>query len=293
MVTISSFAFGESSVWKVSSGNSHLYLGGTVHLLKTSDHPLPKEFEAAYHDAQVIYFETDMAAINAPLFQARVMQAMMLKNGKTLRQLLAADTYKQLDAFFTKRGMNVAQFSTVSPAGISLMLATLELQRMGMSPQSGVDNTYYQRAVSDNKQQASLETPEQQLTFITQLGRGNENQMVLYTLRDLNQLPSVIGTMKQAWRSGDIKLLEKTSLTPLAKEFPSVYKALIVDRNKQWLPEIVAQLKTPNVELFLVGVLHLAGQDGLLQQLQNQGYTVTPVTSQRTEKQRTTAINGV
>ena len=38
----------QSSVWKVSKGGNTLYIGGTSHLLRTSDYPLPAEFDLAY-----------------------------------------------------------------------------------------------------------------------------------------------------------------------------------------------------------------------------------------------------
>ena len=40
-------ALAESSVWSIHSGDNVLYLGGTVHLLRPGDYPLPEEFEQA------------------------------------------------------------------------------------------------------------------------------------------------------------------------------------------------------------------------------------------------------
>jgi len=39
----------DTSVWKVSKGNRHLYLGGTIHVLSKNDYPLQASFEKAYH----------------------------------------------------------------------------------------------------------------------------------------------------------------------------------------------------------------------------------------------------
>jgi hypothetical protein len=35
----------ESSVWKIRKGDSVMYVGGTVHMLRQSDFPLPVEFQ--------------------------------------------------------------------------------------------------------------------------------------------------------------------------------------------------------------------------------------------------------
>lgn len=275
LLTITSQAFAEAAVWKISAGNNHIYLGGTLHLLSASDHPLPAEYELAYQDASAVYFETDLNVINSPAFQARLMPAMMLKNGKTLPQMLKPNTYKQLSDFFSKRGMDITKFSLMKPAGVTLLLAGMEFQRLGMSPQAGVDFFYHQRASADKKRIGALETPDQQLAFVSNIGEGNEDQMVRYTLRDLNQASTVLQELKQGWRKGDLNALEKTGMADMAKEFPVTYKELLVDRNNQWLPQIQAQLKTPETELFLVGALHLVGKDGLLEQLKKKGFTLT------------------
>jgi uncharacterized protein YbaP (TraB family) len=41
------------------------------------------------------------------------------------------------------------------------------------------------------------------------------------------------------------------------------------------MPKIKTMLKTKEVEYILVGALHLVGEEGILQQLKDAGYTVT------------------
>jgi uncharacterized protein YbaP (TraB family) len=50
-------AFAETSVWKVQNGGNVLYLGGTVHLLRETDYPLPEAFNDAFTKSEVIVFE--------------------------------------------------------------------------------------------------------------------------------------------------------------------------------------------------------------------------------------------
>ena len=53
----------QSSVWKISKGDASVYLGGTCHILRKSDYPLPKEFEQAYAEADSLVFEIDPASL--------------------------------------------------------------------------------------------------------------------------------------------------------------------------------------------------------------------------------------
>jgi uncharacterized protein YbaP (TraB family) len=52
--------YGETSVWKISSGDNVLYLGGTIHVLRESDYPLPEPFDAAFEQSDNIVFETSV-----------------------------------------------------------------------------------------------------------------------------------------------------------------------------------------------------------------------------------------
>ncbi len=55
---------------------------------------------------------------------------------------------------------------------------------------------------------------------------------------------------------------------------PNGYASLIVDRNRNWILELVDMLATDPVELVLVGAGHLVGEDGLLRALDQAGYTL-------------------
>jgi uncharacterized protein YbaP (TraB family) len=49
-------SFAESSVWKIRKGDSAIYLGGTFHILRQADFPLPDEFEKAYAASDMVVF---------------------------------------------------------------------------------------------------------------------------------------------------------------------------------------------------------------------------------------------
>lgn len=278
-----------SSMWKVSSDKHYFYLGGTIHVLSNSDHPLPPEFNQAYRDADTLVLETDLAALQSPSFMLKMMQAMSLPAGQQLQQVLDQTTYTALSDFFDSRGMNIATFASISPSGISLMLATMEFQRLGMSLQAGVDITFHNMAKADNKKQVALETADEQIAFLTNLGKGNENETVLYTLRDLEKLPSIITELKAVWRAGDLQAMQSNSLAELQKEFPEVYRSLVLNRNNAWMKKLEPLLKSPEKEVILVGALHLAGENGLIAQFRKRGYTVTQLDTKKSPRLSTTA----
>jgi uncharacterized protein YbaP (TraB family) len=48
----------KTSVWEISNGDNVLYIGGTIHILRESDYPLPSAFDTAFNDSEIIVFET-------------------------------------------------------------------------------------------------------------------------------------------------------------------------------------------------------------------------------------------
>ena len=58
-------------------------------------------------------------------------------------------------------------------------------------------------------------------------------------------------------------------------EFPAAYQTLLVNRNNAWMGKIEGMAESAQTEFVVVGALHLAGTDGLLEQLDARGYRVT------------------
>jgi hypothetical protein len=159
------------------------------------------------------------------------------------------------------------------PGMVLTMMTMIELQRLGIDG-IGVDAYYSARAIEDNKKLGELEPVETQIAFLANMGAGQENEMLSFSLSDIEQLPAMMKSMKDAWRRGDLKKLEKIGISDLQNDFPEIYKTLLVDRNNAWIPQIEAMARTKEIELILVGALHLAGEDGLLAQLKARGYKI-------------------
>jgi len=263
----------DSPVWRISKGEDHLFLGGTIHVLSHADYPLPKAFEQAYRQAEQLVLEVDESELNSPQFQQAVLSEMLYQDGRTLETVLQPETFQALAQHLKSRGIPLQDMLKFKPAMAAITLSMIELQSLGLAG-TGVDQFFSLRAVNDGKPMGHLETVAEQLAFLATMGQGVEDAMINHTLRDLDDLPKMMDAMKAAWRKGDNKKLEEVALTPWKGEFPQVYQSLLVERNNAWMPEIQAMLKTDEVELVLVGALHLVGEDGLLTQLASRGYTV-------------------
>jgi uncharacterized protein YbaP (TraB family) len=262
-----------ASVWKVTSDEHSLYIGGTIHILAPEDYPLPKQYQQAFALAATIVFETDMQAVNSVEFQQKMMAAMSYKNGRNLRDDLSPEIYAALVAHLSRRGMSIAQFSMLKPGLVAIMLSMMELRTLGFTS-IGVDQFYANAATKQGKQQRWLESPAQQLAFLANLGLGDEDALIEYSLRDIKTMPQMMGELRSSWRDGDVEKMTQLSIVPFKADYPQIYQDLLVTRNNDWLPQIQLMLSDAPVELILVGSLHLAGPDSVLAKLKAKGYGV-------------------
>jgi len=266
--------FAASPVWKVSKGANHIYIGGTVHLLSKEDFPLPKAFENAYLDSHAVYFEVDIAEVNSMAFVQKLMLRNMYTGDDEITKHLKPETVKRLKEFLQSKNMTLESLKKMKPGFLSLMLATTEMQRLGMA-ETGVDQFYNDKAVKDKKKIGALETADEQLEFISNMGGdGNEDELIIHSIDELSELAGVLNKTKDAWRKGDLNGLEEAALDSWKNDFPELYKELLVDRNNNWLPQIKSLLNNKEVEFVLVGALHLSGESGVIAQLREAGFTV-------------------
>jgi uncharacterized protein YbaP (TraB family) len=276
LISFSITLFAQSSVWKITKNGDSIYLGGTLHLLKRSDYPLPKEFDKAYRNSDKLYFETNLQAGMAQSFQQKLFSKMRLESGQKLSTVLDASTYKRLKTFASKYPVNFNFFEEFKPTMIILTLTIAEFKNLGIDA-PGVDLYYEQKARHDKKNLGSLESPDDQLNFLVSMGKGNEDSFVNKSLDDFNKTKVLMPKMTKAWRSGNLNALDHLFIKDMKKDYPQIYKSLLVDRNYNWLPIIKNMFYNNEKEFVLVGAAHLIGKDGLIYQLKKDGYKIEQV----------------
>ncbi len=262
-----------ASVWKVTGTDHSAYIGGTIHVLTPDDYPLPDEYEQAFKQADTLVFETDMAAVSSPEFAQKMLGMMMYSDGTTIDKVLDPQTYQNLSKYLAKKNIPIQAFASYKPSLLTISLTMIELQALGYTS-IGVDKFYSDQAVKAAKPQTWLETPDEQLAFISQMGKHDPSAMVDYTLTDLQKTPSTFKALHSTWLKGDMQGMAEVGILPLKTDYPVFYQDLLVTRNNNWMPKILAMLNDSPTEFILVGALHLSGPDSVLAKLKAQGYKV-------------------
>jgi len=272
----SSLSLAKSPVYKVTKGDDHVYIGGTIHLLSESDYPLPSAFNQAFDGSEHIYFETDTSQGSSPEMQDKMGEMMALPEGETLKMQLNEKTYNRLERFLLERQLPIELFQTITPSAVSISLTVIELQRLGLGDaKSGVDQFYSSKTKEAGKDPFYLESLEEQISFLGQFNQADPNLIINANLDDLSKLTTNWKTAVKAWREGDLATMgESLGGSSLQTDFPAIYQVLLTDRNNRWLEKIETMFESKEIELVLVGALHLVNKEGLIEQLQKRGYDV-------------------
>lgn len=261
------------SLWKVTNAENTVYLMGSLHLLKPEDYPLDDRYQGAYDGADTVVFETDLAALETPEFMTSMLVQAVYTDGRMLKTELPDDLYAELAA--TLSGMNVAmdQLEMLRPWFLSLTLTTLHMLQMGYDPTLGIDQHFYERAKTDDKNLGALETPDYQVGLLASFGELDQEALLRETLQELTQLEGILEDIREAWRSGDLAALDL--LNQSMRDFPALYKTLVTDRNRNWADRISSYLLEGEHCLVIVGAAHMPGDEGLLSLLRARGYEVS------------------
>ena len=261
-----------SSVWTVSKNGATLFLGGSIHILRSGDFPLPAEFERALERSTMLVLEADTGILANADMQQYLMKRMLLPEGETLESLLDPQTYMMLKERCEEYGLLLPLIARWKPSMVVVTLSVLEMQKAGFV-QQGVDDYCHEKAREAGKLLDFLETVEEQIDMLVTMGEGYENDFVQYSLEELDTTEKELPSLVSGWRTGDAASTEET-LTEMKTTWPALYQSLVVDRNETWLPRLEEYLAGGNAVFVVVGLAHLHGPDGLLRRLADSGCTV-------------------
>ncbi len=263
----------KSSLWSIQTQSNKFYLLGSLHLLKQDAYPLAAAMGSAYADSRKIVFETDIAALQEPAMQAKMLQLGLYPEGQNLLQDLDGSTRKLLEKKMGALGLPLEQFARFKPWFIALTLTTLELQRMGFNPLYGVDVYFFNKARTDAKEIGFLEPAEFQLNLLGNMVKKDQIAFLNQTLKDLETVNELAADLVKFWKAGNAKGLHEL-LFKSFKDYPDIHDRLLIQRNKKWVEEIEVLMRQNKNVLFVVGAGHLVGPESVVDLLKKRGYKV-------------------
>jgi len=265
---------GPSTLWKVQSATTTVFLLGSIHLASPQLYPWADAIESAFNQADTVVFEITLDEQTKEETAQLMQQYAFYPESETLADHLDATMVNELNERLQARGLPPNVFNRFRPWAVAVMLSITVMQQHGYLADFGIDNLIYKRSEKTGKKIAALETPQQQLEIMAGLPLAIQELMLRETLDTIDSLGERMAAAMTAWKTGDTKSLEVALFDSMMKpEYESLYQEVIVKRNQRMAEAIRGFLADSSTYLVVVGSGHLIGEHSIIALLQ-QDYAI-------------------
>lgn len=261
----------KSLLWEISGNglNESSYLYGTIHI--TCDASLDDNIKRALDETSLLVLELDM---DDPKMQMEMMGGMMMKDGKTLKDLVSAEEYQIIGDFIKENlGLPIDALGTVKPFFLSAMLYPKLLD----CPMQSFEAALMEVAHEQEEEILGLETVQDQMNVFNHIPYEDQAKDLLRTAKDnMAYDKASFKKMLDIYSQKDIDALYDYMLNDKNVLTSEHLDIMLDNRNKNWIQKIIEFSKEQRV-FFGVGAGHLPGDNGVINLLRKEGYTVKPV----------------
>ena len=280
---IISFSFSAQSLeksllWKIygNGAKDTSYLYGTIHMIEKKDFVVSKTLKNRFKKTESLVMEIQLDM--DPAAKAFIKDNALYPNGKSIKDYLNETDYNFFQTYL-KDSMKLG----VIKVKICEMMRPFYAQSLIMADQMKKSESYEKtfHKMAKKKEKLGLETIQEQMSI---LAGGEIDVQVKDFIRDLKDgklnASSEMAQLVSFYKNQDIQGLYNEMIVSMEKDggkIGGVTKEDFLDnRNKRWIPKLADFMK--NKTLFIaVGAGHLAGENGVIQLLRNNGYNVVPV----------------
>jgi uncharacterized protein YbaP (TraB family) len=262
------------SLWELHGKHNTVFLLGSIHVLRPADYPLDPAVMQAYASSKSLVMEINLADMDLEQLQGEMMASAMLPEGKSLPEVLGAKRYARAETLAREVGVELSTFDQFAPWFAAEAISQLQLMQLGFQPTSGVEMYFLERARSDGKSVAGLETVHDQIALFEGLSMDAQAEYLVSSLEQAHELPKQVDDMVHAWQRGDTAWFDDQMRSELGRD-PALYQSVLAARNRKWIPKIEALLNDDKNYLVIVGTGHLVGRNSVIEMLKKDGVGAT------------------
>ena len=260
---------GHGLLWEVSkAGAEPAYLFGTIHTEDPDVLQLAKPVQQAFAASQAVVLEM-LLDVDAMRHSSA---AMLMMDGRSLSDIIGQSLFRQASRAMQSRGIPATVLDRMQPWAAAVTLSM-------PAPETGqvLDAMLYQNALQQGKDVYGLETVQEQLQVFESMSVADQVTLLKDAVENFSDIDAMHAELLAAYKQRDLNGLVAISDASmqqgdqrLADEFQ---QRLVVDRNHR-MAERMRQYLQQGKAFIAVGALHLPGEEGLLNLLEQQGYTV-------------------
>lgn len=261
-----------SLFWQISGNGLEKpsYLFGTFHIIDSAYYIMEDKVNDKISHSEIIALEVDM---DDPDFQKKTISVLMMEND-SLDALLTQEEYHNVKSFYAKNlNMDLDNLKNIKPYYLSVMVGRLNVPENTMSYEQEIIKI----AKGQDKEIIGISTVEKESEILVDnIPLEMQASMLLDAIKELDHSKEIQGKMLKLYLEHDIY-----GIFNLIKEETAdrdiIFLSMLPERHKIWIPNMIDIMKDHSC-FFAIGVGHLAGKEGVIEKLRENGFTVKPVT---------------
>lgn len=265
----------EPALWRVSAGESMVYLFGSIHMLPRDWPWRTKAIDAAIRSSDAFVFETALTPKEMGKMRLFVRDNGTLKRGKVLSHMLSPKGLKDFNKALTLTPLDPETVDTMRPWLALMVLGDYQIQNgpLRSFAEEGVDFIIERHAQAAGKPVRHLETAESQFDILIQTTPDDDIAGFEADLHDLLDGDNKYRRLLEGWTVGSQTALAHV-LTEEAARDPEEAKLLLDKRNRNWVPQIESMMVSKQTIFVTVGAAHFVGPGSVLDILCLRGWKV-------------------
>ncbi len=268
-------------IWQIQSDTATVFILGSMHFADDNLYPLNQTIEKSFEACQNLVLEIDPLAVDQQAVQSYIQKRGYYQGAESVVDHTTPEVFHLLESYVNHNALPAATIYKMKPGMIALTLSSMQLERLGYSPDKGIDIYFARKAKEAAKPITSLETLNDQLDMLFTM--PNENSFLQYTLIDLENLESFMNDIVAAWKSGDAPAMHELLLAPYegVADYQPFIRKIFYNRNLRMASKIRKFLKSDQTWFVVVGAGHLLGDKGLISLLDKKSYTITQLDNEK------------
>lgn len=280
----------DALIWEVKSDTSTVYLVGSIHVANDDTYPLQQKILDAFESSDAIAVEVDVVAMQQDSeLMIEISNMMLYTDGTNLTNHISEDTLSKFNDYVAEYGISMLSSEQIEllymykPWVLYSLISNDMIEEAGFDSNSGIDVYFINKANEKGMEVIEVESARFQYDMMDSYSEELQ-EYLLKSLMTESREASIkeLKDMLDIWENGDVLALETLlagETTNLTEDELALYneynKAMIIDRNIAMADKVEELLKGDKDVFYMVGSAHMVGEDGIVQLLQERGYTVT------------------
>jgi len=256
-------------LWEIGQpGLPVSYLFGTIHSEDPAVLALPPPVQQAFDASHRLVLEV-LLDLDAMLYSSQVM---LLGEGRLLSDISGKALFEQASRAIQTRGIPETVLDRMKPWAAAVTLSM-------PAPETGevLDMLLYQRALQAGKPVFGLESIREQLAVFDDMPEREQLVLLRDAVENFPEIDAMHRELLEAWMQRDLGTLMAINAAAMQagdRELAAEFQDRLITRRNQLMAERLQPYLQEGNAFVAVGALHLPGGTGLLNLLEQRGYTV-------------------